>query len=182
MGIPRWRLALTGAAIVILAIAGIGVVSAGSGAVSNVTDAVADNAAAAGAAAPNAEDQALDAALDAAPAAARDGAGTGEHAGPLGRWALRHLVHAVVTVEGEDGDLYTIQLDRGTVTAVDSDSLTISEAGGSNVTVALDAETRVREGRERSSLDAVDVGDEVFVQSRIDGATLAKRIVIIPAS
>ena len=174
MGIPRWRLALTGAAIVILAIAGIGAASAGSATVSNVTDNVAD------AATSNAEDQALDAAIDAAPAVARDGA-TGQHTGPLGRWALKHLVHAVVTVEGEDGDLYTIQLDRGTVTVVDADSLTVSEAGGSSVTVALNSETRVREGRERSNLDAVDVGDEVFVQSRIDGGTLAKRIVIIPA-
>jgi hypothetical protein len=180
MGIPRWRVALTGAAIVILAIAGIGIVSGGSTVGLNVADNVADVAA--GAATSNGEEQALDAALDAAPAAVRDGARTGKDAGPLGRWGLRHLVHAVVTIEGKDGDLYTIQLDRGTVTAVDGDSLTISEAGGSSVTVALNSDTKVREGRERSNLDAIDVGDEVFVQSRIDGSTLAKRIVIIPAS
>lgn len=187
MGIPRWRIALTGAAIVILAIAGIGVVSAGSSGVPTVADNAAQDVvgrvpdAASEAATSNAEEQALDAALNAAPAAERDGARTGEHAGPLGRWALRHLVHAVVTIEGKDGELYSIQLDRGTVTAVDGDSLTISEAGGSSVTVALNEDTRVREGRERSNLDAIDVGEEVFVQSRIDGNTLAKRIVIIPA-
>lgn len=180
MGIPRWRLALTAAAIGVLAVAGIGLVNAGSSSPDVPTGAVSGTVADVVAA--NAEDAALDAALEAAPAAARDGvAGRGANAGPIGRWVARHLVHAVVTIEGEDDDLYTIQLDRGTVTAVDADSLTIAEAGGSSVTVVLNDATRVREGRERSNLDAIDVGDDVFVQSRIDDSTLAKRIFIIPA-
>jgi hypothetical protein len=128
----------------------------------------------------NAEDRALDAAVEAA-APAANGERLGPNAGPVGRWIARHLVHAVVTVEGEDGDLYTIQLDRGKITAVDADSLTVSEAGGSTVTVTLNADTKVREGRKRSNHDALKVGDDVFVQSRVDGGTLAKRIVIIPA-
>ena len=178
MSIPRWRIALTGVAIGVLAIAGIGLVNAGSNAVDSTLATV--SKAVQAEAASNAEEAALDAALEAAPAAAREAAdGRGANAGPVGRWVVRHLVHAVVTIQGEDDELYTIQLDRGAVTAVDADSLTIAEAGGSSVTVALNDATRVREGRERSNLDAIDVGDDVFVQSRIDGGTLAKRVFII---
>jgi hypothetical protein len=110
-------------------------------------------------------------------------AARGTDAGVLGRgrWFARHVVHAVVTVEGRGGDLVTIQLDRGTVTAVDADSVTLSEKGGGSVTVSLNDETNVREGRRRATLDAIDVGDDLFVQSRVDGSTLAKRIVIVPA-
>ena len=183
MFIPRWRLALTGATIGVLAVAGIGLANAASNrpAASTATVSTAAVSTPRGAeSAATSEDQALDAALDAARAGAPDAAG-GTPAGPIGRWVARHLVHAVVTIQGEDGDLYTIQLDRGTVAAVNADSLTISEAGGSSVTVALNDDTRVREGRKRSDLDAINVGDDVLVQSRIDGGTLAKRIFIFPA-
>lgn len=170
MRISPWRLGLTGGAIVLLAGAGIGLVNAGSNPPT---------------AASAAEDQALDAALEAAAApAARDADGQrgDRQAGPVGRWVARHLVHAVVTIQGEDGDLYTIQLDRGTVSAIDADNLTLKAANGSSVTVALNADTRVREGRKRSSLEAVTAGADVFVQSRVtEDGTLAKRIFIVPA-
>jgi hypothetical protein len=164
MRIPTWRIAVTGAAIVILGVAGIGLASASNSA---------PPAASAGGSAA-ADEVALDAALDAV---------RGTDAGALGRgrWFARHVVHAVVTVVGGEGDLVTIQLDRGTVTAIDADSLTLSEKGGGSVTVSLNDETRVRQGRERATLDAIDVGDDLFVQSRVDGSTLAKRIVIVPA-
>jgi hypothetical protein len=170
MRIPTWRIALTGAAIVILGVAGIGFVSASNSA----------PPASSGGGSAAADELALDAAL----AAARGSDARGTDAGALGRgrWFLRHVVHAVVTVEGREGDLVTIQLDRGSVTAVDADSLTLSEKGGGSVTVTLNDETKVREGRERSTLDAIDVGDNLFVQSRVDGSTLAKRILIVPAS
>ena len=165
MRIPTWRIALTGAAIVTLGVAGIGLASASNSA----------PPAQSGGGSAASDELALDAALDAA---------RGTDAGALGRgrWFLRHVVHAVVTVEGREGDLVTIQLDRGTVTAVDADSLTLSEKGGGTVTVSLNDETRVREGRERAKLDAIDVGDDLFVQSRVDGSTLAKRILIVPGS
>ena len=38
--------------------------------------------------------------------------------------------------------LITVQLDGGTISAVDADSITIAEAGGASVTVAIDDETR----------------------------------------
>jgi len=164
MRIPAWRIALTGAAITILGVAGIGLVSASNSAP--------PASSAAGLA--TGDERALAAAPRTAP---RDEAG----ALGRGRGFPRHIVHAVITFEGRDGELVTIQLDRGTVTTVDADSLTLSEKGGGSVTVSLNDETKVREGRQQATLDAIDVGDDLFVQSRVDGSTLAKRIVLIPA-
>jgi len=162
MRIPAWRLALTGAAIVSLAIAGIGLASAAGVPASQ---------------APGGAATAPGAAPDLDPAA---GAG-GARARALR--PLRHVVHGVVTFQDKDGALVTIQLDRGIVTAVDGDSVTVSEAGGASVTVALDDATKVRVGRAKGNLADITVGDDLLVQSRLtDGSALARHIVIVPAS
>jgi hypothetical protein len=94
----------------------------------------------------------------------------------------RHIVHVEATVTDRDGKLVVLWLDHGTVKAVASGSLTVSETGRGTETMQTDAETIVRVGREDGTLSDVTAGDEVFVQSRIDGGNaLAKRILIIPA-
>ena len=172
MRIPAWRLALTGAAITILAVASIGLAT-GAGAppsrVANTTLAEETRA------------------PDASAKPDRNGAwerlgklGGGLSAGRLLR-AGRHLVHAEVTVTGKDGELIVLHFDHGTVQAVGGGSLTIAEAGGSTQTVSTDDATKVHLGREKGDLADLTVGDEVFVQSRIDGgSTLAKRILMVP--
>ncbi len=162
MRIPTWRLILTGGALVILAAAGIGLVSA--------ADPAAPATPASELAAPDRDAAAQPDRRDRVPERLRD------HP----RF-LRNLVHAEITVDHPDAGLITIQLDRGTIKAIGASSLTISEAGGSTVVVKTDDETRVRIGRQRGSLDDLQVGDDVFVQSRVDGSVLAKRIVVIPA-
>lgn len=162
MSIPAWRIALTGAAIVVLAMAGIGLASAAG-----------------------APTRTPDGAPAAAPAGRPASAPALDALGPraIGLRALRHVVHGVVTFQDRNGDLVTVQLDRGTVTAVDANSMTLSEAGGTSVTVALDADTKVRVGRQRGSLDDIDVGDDLFVQSRVTaGSALAKHVRILPAA
>ena len=159
MKIPAWRLALTGGALVILAGAGIGLASAAGGDVSPAAEAPAP---------------ALDGARERGADARRDAAGP-----RAGLRLLRQVVHGELTVETRDG-LVTIQLDRGTIQAIGASSITISEAGGSTVVVKTDDETRVWIGRERGTLDDLDVGDEVYVQSRVENNALAKRIVVRP--
>jgi hypothetical protein len=176
MRIPTWRIALTGGAIVVLLALGIGFVAASSS-----VPATAPAAAAA------------------APTAAPDASGQPDRpgAGGLRKWLLehpriaarlgdrlgagRHLVHVVGTFTDKDGNLVTIQLDHGTVQSVGSGSLTIAEAGGSTVTVSTDDQTKVFVGRNDGTLADVKAGQTVFVQSRVDGSTLAKRILIAPA-
>ena len=172
MRIPTWRLALTGGAILILAIAGIGVAAA---AVTGGTQqaATADAAPAGG----------TGVGTDTAPAAAPQrphAGGLEEDYGRLGRFGGR-LVHAEATVQDKDGNLINIQLDHGTIKAIGNGSITISEAGDSTVVVKTDADTKVRIGREPGTLDDLKVGDEIFVQSRVDGGNaLAKHILKKP--
>ncbi|HEX8026595.1 MAG TPA: hypothetical protein VF484_10345 [Candidatus Limnocylindrales bacterium] len=177
MRIPTWRIALTGVAIVVLLALGIGFAAASS----NVPQSSGSAAQGAHTAAPDASG---------GPNGPAAGGGIRkwllEHpriaarlAGRLG--AARHLVHVVGTFTDKDGNLVTIQLDHGTVQAVGGGSLTIAEAGGTTVTVSTDDQTKVFTGRTAGQLGDVKVGATVFVQSRIDGSTLAKRILIVPA-
>jgi hypothetical protein len=170
MRIPAWRLVLTGGAITILTVAGIGFVAA-----ANQPAAPAANAAAAD---PTA---APDATKDPAGRLARDGL-RGKLRGARLLAAGRHLVHADVTVTGKNGELINLQFDHGTVQSIGNGTLTIAETGGGTETVSTDNATIVRAAREKGDLGDVKVGAEVFVQSRIDGATtLAKRILVVPA-
>ena len=170
MRIPTWRLVLTGGAITILAVAGIGFVAA-----SSTPSAPAANVAAADPtngpdASPRIKDRI---------AGARDGERDGARGLRLLK-AGRHLVHGVVTVTDRDGKLVTLQFDHGTVQSIGDDSLTILEAGGGTETVSTSDATKVHLGRDAGDLGDVKVGAEVFVQSRIDGgATLAKRILVV---
>lgn len=174
MRIPTWRLVLTGGAIVVLGAVGVGLVAA-----SSITPpAVATPAAAAPSSAPGAP--------DAGPAGGplRNGL-AGRLGRALGHPFAGHLVHATVTVTDADGKLVTFQLDHGTIAAIGAGSLSIDEAGGATVTVSTDASTVVRLGRGAGigSLGDLKVGDQVFVQSRVDGGTtLARHVLRVPAA
>ena len=169
MFIPTWRLVVTGAAVVVLAAAGIGLVAAAGrpAALAPNTVSAAPTAAPSSTAKPDRQRNHLE----------RHGA----FAAKLLRLG-RHLVHVEATVTDRDGQLIVIWLDHGTVQAAGNGSVTISETGGGTQKVKTDDATIVRVGREDGSLADVTAGDEVFVQSRVDGgAALAKRILIIPA-
>jgi hypothetical protein len=170
MRIPTWRLAFTGGTILVLLALGIGFVAASGNAPSTPAGA----ALAASTAAPDAS---------AKPDRPDHHGFKAWFGGRAGRLALaKHLVHATATFTDKDGSLVTIQLDHGTVQAIGSGSLTIAEAGGSTQTVSTDDKTDVYVGREEGSLSDLEVGDTIFVQSRVDGGTLAKRILKVPAA
>lgn len=166
MRIPTWRLVLTGGAIAMLAVAGIGLVAASSNPATPASNVAAADPTAGPGASPR----------------VRDGK-TGEGDGARGLRLLkagRHLVHGVVTVTDRDGKLVTLQFDHGTVQSIGGGSLTILEAGGGTETVSTSDATKVHLGREAGDLGDVKVGAEIFVQSRIDGGeTLAKRILVV---
>jgi len=166
MRIPTWRLVLTGGAITILAVAGIGLVAASSTPSKPAANVAVAEETKGPAASPRIKD---------GNAGARDG----KHGLRLLK-AGRHLVHGVVTVTDRDGNLVTLQFDHGTVQSIGGGSLTIAEAGGGTQTVSTSDATKVHLGRQAGSLADVKVGAEIFVQSRIDGGTtLARRILIV---
>jgi uncharacterized membrane protein len=151
MRIPAWRLALTGSALALLAIAGIGVTFAS-------------------------------APPDGGPVVA---AVAGSDALALDRPLLRygrHVVHGTVTVEDVDQGLITFQLDGGTISSVDADSVTVSEAGGASVTVAIDERNWVRIDRHGAQVKDLATGQKVVIVSRVgDGGATARLIVVPPA-
>jgi Cu/Ag efflux protein CusF len=167
MRIPAWRLALTGASILILAAVGVGLVAASSNT-------------------PAAPASELVNVPVASPSASGD---TARHPGLrklLGRVgpAARHFVNGTLNYVDKDGDIVTVQLDHGTIASIGSGSMTITEAGGRQVTVSTDADTVVRlgGGAGLGKLSDLRAGDEVFVQSRVDGSsTLAKHVLRVPA-
>jgi hypothetical protein len=99
--------------------------------------------------------------------------------GPLRR-LRQHLVHGTFTVKDRDGDLITIQLDHGTISAIGDGTITIAEAGDTSVTVATNADTKVRKHREPASVDALEIGDEVVVHSMVEGGSATAQFIVVP--
>ena len=185
MTIPRWRLALTAGALVVLGAVGGGFVQAAA------TPPTPDAAAAAGAGTASDPDGAL--LLDTL-ALMRDPTSSGA-AVPAQLLALRdrvgsrllnvrgRLVHGSLTVLDRDGKLVTYQLDHGTVSAIGGASITITESGGSNVTVSTSSTTRVRKDAKRATLTDLKAGDDVVVRSTVvGGSATANLVVVLPAS
>lgn len=168
MTIPRWRLAIVAGALIVLSAFGGGLVQAAS-----PSDASTGTASAATASTGTGWRPALF--VGERLRALRDRFGDGD----LGR-LRKHLVHGTVIVLDRDGKPITLQLDHGTISAIGAGSITIAEAGGSSVTVATSAETRVRKDRKASSLAALAVGDEVVVGSIVNGGSATARGILVP--
>jgi hypothetical protein len=170
MRIPPWRIALTGGAIVVLLVAGVAAVAASAPGAATAPTNLAAAPAASGA--PDAP---------ARHGGIRDRIG-GLWGGRIAR-AASHFVDGTFTFTDHDGNLVTFQIDHGTIAAIGSSSITIDEAGGHQVTVSTDTTTVVRLGGGAGvgKLSDLKAGDQVFVQSRIDGSTtLAKHILRVP--
>jgi hypothetical protein len=184
MTIPRWRLALTAGALIVLGAAGGSLAQVAA----TPTGPTAGDAADASAAT-DADTALLDTlALTSDPTTSGD-------ALPAQLLALRdrvqdriakvrgHLVHGTLTVLDRDGKLATYQLDHGTVSAVGGTSITIAEASGSSVTVATSTETRVRKAARPSTLADLRAGDEVVVRSEVaGGSATATLVLVVPAA
>lgn len=95
--------------------------------------------------------------------------------------AWERLVHATVVVDVPAlGGLTTIQLDHGTISSVSATSLTIAEAGGGSVTVALGDETRVRRAGAKAAIPDLATADDVFVMSRVTAGGTEAYLVVVP--
>jgi hypothetical protein len=156
MATPRVRLALGGGALIILSAVGVGFVQASSAGAGPAPAAV----------------------TQPAPAAVADAFLAAPRLHGRG-----HIVHGTVTIDSPKDGLITVQIDGGTIGAVDAHSITIAEKGGGSVTVAIDSDTRVRRDRKRATAAELKVGDTVRVVSRVadGGAATAKTIIVAPA-
>jgi hypothetical protein len=90
--------------------------------------------------------------------------GTGARLGLRAR-LLGRLVDGRLVIRGRDGRLVTVVLQRGTVTAVDltTHTVTVHSIDGHTATYLIGVNSRIREDRTRTTLSAVHVGDRVLV-------------------
>jgi hypothetical protein len=183
------RILATAGAAILLTVAAIGFVRATTPATSTAATSPATAALAAPAVVPAAAaglDDQVAGELDAILAADQSAAPQAAPAGRIGRGQLRrlaawrHLVHATVVVDLDKVGLTTIQLDHGTISAVSTSSLTISETGGGSVTIALGSETRVRRDAARAAAADLETADEVFVMSKVEPGGSTAYLVVVP--
>jgi hypothetical protein len=192
MTILSRSLALAGGAALLVGVLGAGIAV---GADASADSAATSSAAAPGAAATSASTDPTAAEVDAA-LAAFDQAGTshptalaapgvtarpatklGERILQFARW--KQLVHATLTVDRPGAGIQTFNLDHGKITALTPGSMTLAEAGGSNVTLRTDTTTRVRKDRGKATLADLKSGDEIVVVSLVDGTGAARAILVM---
>jgi hypothetical protein len=87
----------------------------------------------------------------------------------------RHVAHGELVVKTNDG-FQTVVVQRGEVTAVSDDSVTVRSADGFTRTWKLDDETRVRKNHEKADAGAIVKGDPVQVAGPNDGPAKFVRV------
>lgn len=107
----------------------------------------------------------------------RDGGhGPGKHGGHGPRGGFPGAIHGTFVVPNQDGTGYqTVQMQRGTVTAVSATSISVKSDDGFTATYVVDADTKVnRDG----AIADITADADVMVMATVDGATAtAQRIV-----
>jgi len=99
--------------------------------------------------------------------------------GPAMGIAMKGLTYGVLHIQNEDGDAETIRIDQGKIKTVGSDSLTLTENDGSEVTVKVDGDTEILgKPGEETSLSDLEAGQQVSA-SGPEGGT-AKAIMVMP--
>jgi hypothetical protein len=89
---------------------------------------------------------------------------------------LGRIEHGEFTVRAKDGDR-VIDVQRGTVTAVDGQSLTVKSEDGFSGTYTVDQQTKVHKSRKSATIGQVATNDRVMVFAEKNGGTdVAKRI------
>ena len=68
------------------------------------------------------------------------------------------------------GQSVTVRVDRGVLRSIGNDSIVLHELGGSDVTIPVDAHTRVRRMGSLAKLSDLRVGDVAFALRRGGGA------------
>jgi hypothetical protein len=90
----------------------------------------------------------------------------------------KNTLHGEIVVQTDDGTR-TIAVQRGTVTAIDDDSMTVESTDGFTLTWSFGEKLRVIERRKAVQPDDVDVGTEVGVAGAKDGDTATARLIVM---
>jgi hypothetical protein len=86
------------------------------------------------------------------------------------------VVHGQVTVPKAGGGYQTVDVQRGTVTAVSSSSITVKSADGFSATYAVSSSTEVN--AQAAGIGTVKAGDTVGVTATVSGKTATAASII----
>ncbi|SCL22094.1 hypothetical protein GA0070616_2466 [Micromonospora nigra] len=92
----------------------------------------------------------------------------------------RNALHGEVVVQTRDGGTRTVAVQRGEVTAVDGDSVTVKSADGFTMTWTFGDGLRVVERRSTIQPKDVAVGTTVGVAGAKEGDTGVARLIVVP--
>jgi hypothetical protein len=92
----------------------------------------------------------------------------------------KHTLHGEAVVRTKDGGTRTVLVQRGQVTAVDGDSITVKSTDGFTLTWEFADDLRVAERRDSIQPEQLAVGDQVGVAGTKDGDGGDARLVVIP--
>jgi hypothetical protein len=109
----------------------------------------------------------------------------GAHAG-LRRLALRrelrkHVEHGQITVETKKGD-QIIAVQRGTVTAISSTSVTVKSTDGFSLTWTIGSPVSVLDHGTKSDVNAIKTGETVGLAGTQADSTATARLIVVPKS
>jgi hypothetical protein len=120
----------------------------------------------------------LDTATAAAPSPSASAAPQKEHRRAIRRYLRKNTLHGEVTVQGKDG-VRTIVVQRGTVTAVTSTSVSVKSTDGFAATWTFGDKLKLVQDKKAVPPSALKAGETIGVAGTKDGSTDTARLAII---
>lgn len=112
------------------------------------------------------------------PSASAGAPNRAEHRRAIRAYLRRNTLHGEVAVQGRDG-VKTIVVQRGTVTAVTSTSLTVTSTDGFTATWALGDQLKLVQDRTKVETSALKAGETIGVAGTRAGGTDTARLAVI---
>jgi hypothetical protein len=94
-------------------------------------------------------------------------------------WLARHVLHGEAVVETPNGNK-TVDVQRGTVTAIDDKSVTVKSSDGFTQTWTFGSPIHVVQHRTTVQPGAITVGTQIGIAGLKEGSTLTARLIVVP--
>jgi hypothetical protein len=100
------------------------------------------------------------------------------HVRAIRRYLRKNTLHGEVTVQGKDGPR-TIVVQRGTITAVTSTSVSVKSSDGFAETWTLAPKVRLVQDKKKVTASALKTGESIGVAGTKDGSTDTARLAVL---
>jgi len=118
-----------------------------------------------------------------APSASADAPGNhgktrAERRSGVRKYLRKNTLHGEISVQGKDG-VKTIVVQRGTVTAATSNSVTVKSTDGFTATWTFGDQLKIIQNRKPAQLSTLKTGAQIGIAGTKDGASDAARLIVI---